>query len=66
MNVFLLPPILDCVSEIECGEMSETVRALKKVKTVKLSGARCCSRKSEEWECLAESHIREKERESER
>ena len=33
-------PFLGCVSEIECGEMSEDVRAREKVKNVKLSGAR--------------------------
>ena len=46
MNVFLQAPILRCESEIECGEMSEAVRAREKVRTVNMSGARCHSYKN--------------------
>ena len=41
MNVFLLAPILDCVSEVVRAEMSEAVRARERVRMVNLSGARC-------------------------
>ena len=41
MNVFLLVPILDGASDTVRGEASEAVRARERVRTVKLSEARC-------------------------
>ena len=41
MNVFLLAPILGGMSEIVSSKISEAERTCEKVRTVKLSRARC-------------------------